>query len=233
MTAGTPLPSQVFFDFFGTLVDYDPSIHPTYNAPLAFARAAGVAIGAEQVDAHWQRAWDELDAAAAETGREFAMHEVAQHYWHAIGAPPLPPGAIETLIAEYIDAWTESVAPAAGALDCVEDLAKDHRLAVVSNTHYPELVPRLVRKFALHNAIETVITSVTVGWRKPHPKIFETALRECGVAATDAVFVGDNWRADVEGPRAIGMAAVYVGPADERASTVSMTDLPSVIRSMS
>ncbi|GFG53556.1 HAD family hydrolase [Mycolicibacterium agri] len=227
------MPSQVFFDFFGTLVDYDPSIHPTYNAPLAFARMAGLTISAEAVDEQWRRAWGQLDDAAAETGREFSMHEVAQQYWHTIGAPSLPAGAIETLIADYIDAWTEKVAIAAGAHDCVEDLTTDHRLAVVSNTHHPELVPRLLRKFGLHNAIETVITSVTIGWRKPHPKIFETALRQCGVAATDAVFVGDNWQADIEGPRAIGMAAVYVGPANERTPTVTLTDLPHVIRSLS
>lgn len=226
------LPRQVFFDFFGTLVGYDASIHPTYNAPLAFARVAGSTLGAEAVAAHWQRAWDQLETAAAATGREFSMHEVAQSYWRSIGSPPLAAGAIETLIAEYLDAWTESVSLAPDAHDCVTDLAADHRLAVVSNTHDPALVPRLASRFGLHMAIDRIITSVTVGWRKPHPIIFRTALRECGVAAQDAVFVGDNWQADVEGPRAAGMAAIYVGSPCAQCPSVPMAGVAQAIRSL-
>jgi hypothetical protein len=63
-------------------------------------------------------------------------------------------GAIEILIGEYLDTWTESVSLAEHALECVTDLAADHRLTIVSNTHDPELVPRLVRAFGLHTAVE-------------------------------------------------------------------------------
>src|SRR5262249_27585780 len=58
---GQQIAGFVFFDFFGTLVDYDPSIHPAYNAPLAFARRAGSAISEDASDAWWQRSWDDLD----------------------------------------------------------------------------------------------------------------------------------------------------------------------------
>lgn len=165
---GEVLVKQVFFDFFGTLVDYDPSVHPpARNAPLAFARRTGSPLGAQAVDAQWQRTWDLLEARAVETGREFSMHDVAQHFWQSLGSPALPSGAAETLIADYLDAWTKSVSPAHGALECVADLAVDHRLAVVSNTHDAALVPRLLRQTGLHSSIDRVFTSVTIGWRKP------------------------------------------------------------------
>ena len=205
--------NHVLFDFFGTLVDYDPSIRPAYNAPLAFARRAGSTIDETASDAHWQLVWERLEAHAAGTGREYSMDQVAHEYWRSIGAPSLAAGAIENLIAEYLDAWSQNVSPAAHALECVTDLASDHRLSVVSNTHHPALVPRLVRRFGLHTAIDRVIASVTVGWRKPHPIIFETALREGGAVAQDAVFIGDNWEADVAGPRGVGMSSIYVGPS--------------------
>jgi len=51
--------SDVFFDFFGTLADDDPSVHPAGNAPLAFARRAGCAISAAESDARWQQSWDQ------------------------------------------------------------------------------------------------------------------------------------------------------------------------------
>jgi putative hydrolase of the HAD superfamily len=223
---------HVFLDFFGTLVDYDPSTHPSYNAPLAFARRAGCTIADTASDAHWQEAWDHLEAHAASTGREYSMHDVAQRYWRSIGAPAIADGAVETLIAEYLGTWVESVSLAEHALDCVTDLASDHRLTVVSNTHDPELVPRLVREFGLHVAVDRVISSATVGWRKPHPLIFETALRECAAVAEDSVFVGDNWAADVEGPRGVGMSAIYVGyPLPGRPAT-SVAAVPQIVRSL-
>ena len=226
--------THVFFDFFGTLVDYDPSVHPAArNAPLEFARRAGVKISADASNARWQEVWDDLDAEAARTCREFSMRDVAQRYWHSIGSPELVPGATDALIAEYLEAWTGDVFSAAGALDCITDLASDHTLAIVSNTHDPRLVPRLAHRFGLHDTISRVVASVDVGWRKPHPKIFHAALRDCRVPARDAVFVGDNWTADVEGPRQVGMSAIYVGPPAPGRRTVTLGELPDINRSLS
>jgi len=225
--------THVFFDFFGTLVDYDPSVHPAVrNAPLEFARRADVEISEDTSNAHWQEVWDDLDAEADRTGREFSMHEVAQRYWRSIGSPALAPDATDTLIAEYLEAWTAEVFAAAGAFDCVTDLASDHTLAIVSNTHDPRMVPRLARRFGLQETISRVVASVDVGWRKPHPTIYHAALRDCRVSARNAVFVGDNWTADVEGPRRVGMSAIYVGPPAEERRTVTLEELPEIVRSL-
>ncbi|OBB57102.1 HAD family hydrolase [Mycobacterium sp. 852013-51886_SCH5428379] len=225
--------THVFFDFFGTLVDYDPSVHPvTRNAPLDFARRVGVAISEDESKANWQKAWDDLDADATRTGREFSMHDVADRFWRSIGSPPLAADSIETLIAEYFEAWTADVEVADGALDCLADLSTDHTLAIVSNTHDSGLVQRLARQFGLHHAISRIVTSVDVGWRKPHPSIFRTALRTCQVSADSAVFVGDNWTADVDGPRRVGMSAIYVGPDAHEREAVPLRDVPKVVRSL-
>lgn len=225
--------THVFFDFFGTLVDYEPSVHPPIrNAPLDFARRAGVEIAEAVSNAKWQRVWDELDADAQRTGREFSMREVAQRYWRSIGAPTLVSESTDALIDEYLDAWTANVVTAAGALECVTDLASDHTLAIVSNTHDSRLVPRLARKFGFHSSISRVVASVDVGWRKPHPTIFRTALREFDVSPREAVFVGDNWTADVEGPRRVGMSAIYVGRPTEEREAVALEEVPQIVRSL-
>lgn len=225
--------THVFFDFFGTLVDYDASVHPARrNAPLDFARRAGVVISEEVSNAKWQRVWDDLDADSARTGREFSMHDVAQNYWRSIGSPPLDADSTDTLIAEYFEAWTADVVVSAGAVECLTDLACDHTLAIVSNTHDRRLVPRMARRFGLYDNISRVVTSVDIGWRKPHPEIYRAALRDSGIAAHSAVFVGDNWAADVEGPRRVGMSAVYVGPPDGERRAVTLGELPEIVRSL-
>ena len=104
---------HVLSEFFGTLVDYNPSVRPAYNAPLAFARRAGSAIDETASDAHWRQAWERLEAHAVGTGREYPMNQVAQQYWRSIGAPSLAADAIENLIAEYLDDWSQNVSPAA------------------------------------------------------------------------------------------------------------------------
>ena len=222
--------TDVFFDFFGTLADYSPSVHPAHNAPLAFARRAGRGISPAESDAHWQQAWDRHEAHAVSTGREYPMREVALQYWHSIGSPPLAAGAIDNLIREYLDAWTQNVSPAADALECVTDLAADYRLTIVTNTHDLGLVPGLARRFGLDSAVDHVVSSVAVGWRKPHPAIFEAALQDRGAAADDTVFIGDSWEADVEGPRRIGMHAIYVGRPSAQHPTAPLRDLPQIIR---
>jgi FMN phosphatase YigB (HAD superfamily) len=55
------------------------------------------------------------------------------------------------------------------------------------------------------------VLSFEVGAVKPDPAIFTTALEQLGVAATDAVMVGDSEEAD-GGARAVGCEFILVDP---------------------
>jgi len=57
-----------------------------------------------------------------------------------------------------------------------------------------------------------------VGYRKPHPMIFRTALNKMGLAAAETLFVGDNLAADVGGAGKIGMVTVLKDPTESRRS---------------
>lgn len=48
------------------------------------------------------------------------------------------------------------------------------------------------------------------GRAKPHASIFERALEALEVTAGEAVMVGDSYRDDIEGARAIGMRAILL-----------------------
>ncbi len=50
--------------------------------------------------------------------------------------------------------------------------------------------------------------AVDVGYLKPHPKIFQTALECIEARPEEAVFVGDNLEADILGAQGVGMRAV-------------------------
>ncbi|MCW2288003.1 putative hydrolase of the HAD superfamily [Leucobacter luti] len=223
--------THVYFDFFGTLVDYDASVHPAAaNAPHEFALRHGSAIDAHRASGLWQTAWSALDSTAEHTGRECSLHEIADRYRELAEIPPVADQDLDTFVAAYLDAWTANIRLAPSAVSCVDDLAADHTLSIVSNTHHAPLVPELLERFGIAGYFTDVFTSIEIGWRKPRSEIFETALSRHTVTGAEAVFVGDNWVADIEGPRALGMIPFYVGPATPNRTPVTLAELPALIR---
>jgi putative hydrolase of the HAD superfamily len=69
----------------------------------------------------------------------------------------------------------------------------------------------------LADLINVTISSAQAGYRKPHQAIYHAVLDAARVAAAEAVFVGDSIRADVLGPRDVGIYSVHL----DRASTGS------------
>jgi putative hydrolase of the HAD superfamily len=61
------------------------------------------------------------------------------------------------------------------------------------------------------------VYSCDVGYRKPHRRIFETALEQLGVQPHEAVFIGDSYHADIAGAERIGLRAIWRINGDEPA----------------
>jgi putative hydrolase of the HAD superfamily len=119
---------------------------------------------------------------------------------------------VEAVVAEYVSEWNKGVRYPAETVATVPELARRYRLAVVTNTHDAALVPGHLAEMGLLGSIDAVITSVEVGWRKPHPRIFAAALDVLGVPACSAVFVGDTYEPDFLGPQRAGIPAFLIDP---------------------
>jgi putative hydrolase of the HAD superfamily len=87
-------------------------------------------------------------------------------------------------------------------------LLRDHelRIGLVSNTG------RDLQAFVRHHGldVDAAVGSGTYGKTKPHPTIFRHALEQLGVAAEDAVMVGDSLEDDIQGALAVGMRAFLI-----------------------
>jgi FMN phosphatase YigB (HAD superfamily) len=55
---------------------------------------------------------------------------------------------------------------------------------------------------------ESITISGDVGYAKPHAKPFEVMLSQLGLSPAECVYIGDNWLADVQGSKRIGMYAI-------------------------
>lgn len=99
------------------------------------------------------------------------------------------------------------LAPGAAAL--LERLrGTGKRVAIVSN--WSAGLHRILADLGLTRLVDFVVVSADVGYRKPHPEIFQVALRQSGAPASSVVHVGDTWEEDVLGARAVGIAPVHL-----------------------
>ena len=84
------------------------------------------------------------------------------------------------------------------------------RLVVVSNAD--GTVEEGLTRVGLATHLDLVIDSSVVGFEKPDPRIFHTALERAGCDPTRTLHVGDVYAADVIGARAAGLPAVLLDP---------------------
>lgn len=83
------------------------------------------------------------------------------------------------------------------------------RLGVVSNLSlFPHLIRADIDALGIGPHLDSMTFSAEVGFRKPDPRIFTTALQAVGADAAHTVFVGDRVNDDVVGARGMGMRAI-------------------------
>lgn len=85
------------------------------------------------------------------------------------------------------------------------------RLAVVSN--FDRRLENILVGLGLRDYFDFVLTSEAAGWPKPDPRIFHEALRLAQVEPAATAHIGDSYRCDYKGARAVGMHSFLVaGP---------------------
>lgn len=86
----------------------------------------------------------------------------------------------------------------------------DYKLGLVTNFTYAPVIYVGLRKLDINQFFNAILISDEVGWRKPHPKIFNEALKRLRVSAHETVYVGDSPLEDIKGAKATGMKTVFV-----------------------
>ena len=129
-------------------------------------------------------------------------------------------GLVEKAIRSFVSARrrTQLVDPDAEAV--VRDLARDHRLALVTNGA-PDVQREKLSHTSLAAWFAVSIISGEIGIGKPDPRIFEAALTELGVAPQNAVMVGDSPTRDVAGAHAAGLRVIWIDRGSNEAAPSS------------
>ena len=93
-----------------------------------------------------------------------------------------------------------------GTRDALERLRQEYAIAVISNAD--GRIDAVLRRCGIVDCFANITDSGIVGHEKPHPAIFEAALREMKADPAESLYVGDVYSVDYVGARNAGMQAV-------------------------
>jgi putative hydrolase of the HAD superfamily len=196
----------VIFDFYNTLAE-TTNFGPSWEELVT---ELGYDLPPDIRERWWN---DGID------GTEHDEHSVSrEHYVNWQGARVrsmlddcgVPPAQHDRFIERVREIGAHNRIDAYQEVDVVlRDLrARGFALAICSNWDWD--LHEAVESAGLTGAFDVVVSSAWIGARKPHPRVYTHMLTELGIDAADAVFVGDTWTCDVDGPRAAGMRTVYL-----------------------
>ena len=112
----------------------------------------------------------------------------------------------------------EDVIPALKALH-----SQGYRLGILSNLRRD--MGLLCNRLGLTPYLDFCVSSAEAGAEKPHRPIFLAALEKMAATPGEAVHVGDQYRSDVLGARAVGMHPILI---DRRGWNTKISDCPRI-----
>lgn len=200
----------VLFDVGETLVHPSPSFPELFTRVLADAGHARTS--ADVVNASGA-VFERFSEAARDGERWTTSPERSARFWKGVYEQmlealslPAQDGLRDTLYATFTDLRNytlfDDVIPALDALPA------RLRLGIVSN--FEAWLEDLLGVLGVRDRFPVRVISGLEGIEKPEPEIYERALARIGVAADEAVYVGDNPEFDVVPAAAIGMTPVLI-----------------------
>ena len=213
--------SAVLFDLFDTLVMFEPSLLPevtlngkTWNSTArhVFAQMRGSLGEMEFTDFYepFVESHRELLELRKKDLREYPNRKRFEIFTEKTGLNG-DDGLLERFVRSHMEALRGAMVYPERHTEVLLYLKeKGYRLSVVSNFDHAPTVLELLGKFGIAHFFEQVVISEDVGWRKPHRKVFESALASLGESPSDAIFIGDNPEADIMGSSDCGIDSVWV-----------------------
>jgi HAD superfamily hydrolase (TIGR01509 family) len=189
----------IFFDVGNTL------LFPDRTHILAPLRQKGLTPSLEQWHAIERRTKNEFDAILQQDGK------ADRSFWYLFYSRLLAELDVDDaavrdalVAATRISANWREIRP--GTRESLLRLRRRYQLAVISNADGK--IADVLERCGIADCFLSITDSGLVGHEKPHPAIFESALRAMNAAPEQSLYVGDMYSVDYLGATGAGMQAV-------------------------
>ncbi|WP_396211019.1 YjjG family noncanonical pyrimidine nucleotidase [Flavobacterium sp.] len=116
--------------------------------------------------------------------------------------------SIHQMSFDYITFLPENNILFDGAIEILEYLNTNYKLHIITNG-FAEVQYKKLKNSGIEDYFNTVTNSEMAGVKKPHPCIFEYAVKVAKTSKEKSVMIGDCIDADVRGAIEFGMEAIY------------------------
>lgn len=121
-------------------------------------------------------------------------------------------GLYSNFLEAYYKPVTEQITLVDGAVDILRFFKGEKiKIGLVSNTIFPERFHlKELKRFGIFPYLNVFLFSSSVGYKKPHPKIFKLCLRRLNVNPKNSIFVGDKLVEDIGGAQNVGIKTILL-----------------------
>jgi len=122
---------------------------------------------------------------------------------------------IHQLSVDYIDELPNNNYLFDGVFELLDYLQSKYTLHIITNG-FEEVQNLKLEKSGIIKYFDEIITSESVGVKKPNPKVFNYALEKVGATPENSVMIGDNLEADIIGALNCGMTSIHFNLHNEK-----------------
>ena len=198
--------THIFFDLDHTLWDFEK------NSALTFQKIHPEA-DVDLVHEQFINTYIPINAKYWKLYREEKVSKAALRYarlketFHALKYE-ISDEKINSLAKEYILQLPNFNHLFDGTLELLDYLKEKYTLHIITNG-FEEVQTLKMKKSKIFHYFTEVITSESVGVKKPNPKVFLHAMKKAGSSPKESLMIGDNIEADIQGALATGMKAIH------------------------
>lgn len=233
ITTGFTAKEHIFFDLDHTLWDFDKNAEETlqelfsiYNFRQLGFSSADIFIETYTKNNH--QLWSQYHL--GEINKEQLREARFKNTFIELGVEPERfPAAFEE---DYIQLCPLKTHLFPHAIETLEYLQEKYTLHLISNGFKEATKAKIsnentnIQKYFSH-----IVISENIGIHKPHPDIFQYALKGANAEKESSIMVGDSIEADIRGAQNFGMDAIFFNPneieapSDVKNQIVQLKDL--------
>ena len=214
------------FDLFDTLITVEQrSRQQAPERMLQRLQDEGIPVTAETFMPVYRAVAQDFMRAARRDGKETYNHVWISTALQRLGHAIEPHDArIACTVEAYFSAFLDHAILLPGTLTMLAALQGRYRLGLLSNLTYAPAARQILDHLGLTAFFDVILISGELGYRKPHPQVFQRLTEQFAISTSAIAFVGDDMEADIHGAQQAGLQPIWVTSA--RSGTDAPASMP-------